>query len=66
MNCTDKETGERLTRIVDKACVLLAEYNGRLSAELEDRVTLSKMLTSFLGLQKEKLAETEQRLEVHL
>ncbi|XP_031570374.1 regulation of nuclear pre-mRNA domain-containing protein 1B-like [Actinia tenebrosa] len=59
----DKETGDRLTRIVDKACVLLAEYNGRLSAEMEDRVTLSKMLSSFLALQKDKLAETEKRLE---
>ncbi|EDO40524.1 predicted protein [Nematostella vectensis] len=59
----DKETGERLTRIVDKACVLLAEYNGRLSAELEDRITLSKMLTAFISLQKQKLQEAEKRLE---
>ncbi|KAJ7360502.1 Regulation of nuclear pre-mRNA domain-containing protein 1A [Desmophyllum pertusum] len=59
----DKETGDRLSKIVDEACLLLADYNGRLAAELEDRSTISKMLASFIQLQKDKLAESEKKLE---
>ena len=61
---SDRETGDRLSKIVDEACVLLAEYNGRLAAELEDRVVLSKMLSGFIALQKDKLLDAEKRLEV--
>lgn len=60
----DKETGDRLSKIVDEACLLLADYNGRLAAELEDRTTISKMLAAFIQLQKDKLAESEKKLEV--
>jgi len=60
----DKETGDRLSKIVDEACLLLADYNGRLAAELEDRTTISKMLASFIQLQKDKLTESEKKLEV--
>ena len=60
----DKETGEHLSKIVDEACLLLAEYNGRLAAELEDRVMLSKMLNAFIQLQKAKLTDAEKKLEV--
>ena len=60
----DKETGDRLSKIVDEACLLLADYNGRLAAELEDRITISKMLAAFIKLQKDKLAESEKKLEV--
>lgn len=59
----DKETGDRLSKIVDEACLLLADYNGRLAAELEDRTTISKMLAAFIQLQKDKLAESEKKLE---
>ena len=62
----DKETGEHLSKIVDEACLLLAEYNGRLAAELEDRVMLSKMLNAFIQLQKAKLADAEKKLEVSI
>ena len=60
----DKETGDRLSKIVDEACLLLADYNGRLAAELEDRATISKMLAAFIQLQRDKLAESEKKLEV--
>jgi len=60
----DKETGDRLSKIVDEACLLLADYNGRLAAELEDRSTVSKMLAAFIQLQKDKLAESEKKLQV--
>lgn len=62
----DKETGDRLSKIVDEACLLLADYNGRLAAELEDRTTISKMLVAFIQLQKDKLAESEKKLEVSI
>ncbi|ETE61824.1 Regulation of nuclear pre-mRNA domain-containing protein 1B, partial [Ophiophagus hannah] len=39
---TDKEAAERLSKTVDEACLLLAEYNGRLAAELEDRRQLAR------------------------
>lgn len=60
----DKETGDRLSKIVDEACLLLADYNGRLAAELEDRAMISKMLAAFIQLQRDKLAESEKKLEV--
>ena len=60
----DKETGDRLSKIVDEACLLLADYNGRLAAELEDRATISKMLAAFIQLQRDKLAESEKKLQV--
>lgn len=43
---------------------MLADYNGRLAAELEDRSTVSKMLAAFIQLQKDKLAESEKKLQV--
>ena len=46
--------------------MLLADYNGRLAAELEDRSTISKMLAAFIQLQKDKLAESEKKLQVSL
>ncbi|XP_070574380.1 regulation of nuclear pre-mRNA domain-containing protein 1B-like [Ptychodera flava] len=60
---TNKESAERLSRMVDDACVLLAEYNGRLAAELEDRKHVSRMLADFIAGQKEKLAASEAKLE---
>lgn len=60
---TDKESGERLSKMVEDACMLLADYNGRLAAEIDDRKQLTRMLADFLRCQKEALAEKEQKLE---
>ncbi|XP_077982915.1 regulation of nuclear pre-mRNA domain-containing protein 1B-like [Glandiceps talaboti] len=60
---TNKESAERLSRMVDEACILLADYNGRLAAELEDRKHISRMLADFVAAQKEKLAASEAKLE---
>ncbi|XP_039592024.1 regulation of nuclear pre-mRNA domain-containing protein 1B isoform X3 [Polypterus senegalus] len=60
---TDKEAAEKLSKTVDEACLLLAEYNGRLAAELEDRRQLARMLTDYIQNQKEVLAEREKKLE---
>ncbi|KAK2094448.1 hypothetical protein P7K49_028186 [Saguinus oedipus] len=60
---TDKESGERLSKMVEDACMLLADYNGRLAAEIDDRKQLTRMLADFLRCQKEALAEKEHKLE---
>ncbi|XP_066572097.1 regulation of nuclear pre-mRNA domain-containing protein 1A [Amia ocellicauda] len=60
---TDKESGDRLSKMVDDACMLLADYNGRLAAEIDDRKQLTRTLMDFLRAQKEILAEKEQKLE---
>ncbi|XP_076610737.1 regulation of nuclear pre-mRNA domain-containing protein 1A-like isoform X3 [Chaetodon auriga] len=61
---TDKESGERLSRLVEEACMLLADYSGRLAAEIDDRRQLTRTLTIFLQSQKDGLAQNEQKLEV--
>ena len=60
----DKEAADKLSKTVDEACLLLAEYNGRLAAELEDRRQLARMLAEYIGSQKEALMEREKKLEV--
>uniref|UniRef100_A0A6I8RF24 Regulation of nuclear pre-mRNA domain containing 1B n=1 Tax=Xenopus tropicalis TaxID=8364 RepID=A0A6I8RF24_XENTR len=60
---TDKEAAERLSKTVDEACILLAEYNGRLAAELDDRRQLAKMLMEYTQAQKETLSNKEKKLE---
>ncbi|KFM69885.1 Regulation of nuclear pre-mRNA domain-containing protein 1B, partial [Stegodyphus mimosarum] len=37
-----REAAEKLTKQVDEACAILADYNNRLSEELEDRKQVSK------------------------
>lgn len=49
---------------MDEACLLLAEYNGRLAAELEDRRQLARMLIEYTQNQKDVLTEKEKKLEV--
>nr|XP_033818895.1 regulation of nuclear pre-mRNA domain-containing protein 1B isoform X2 [Geotrypetes seraphini] len=60
---TDKEAAERLSKTVDEACLLLAEYNGRLAAELDDRRQLARMLIEYTQTQKDVLTEREKKLE---
>ncbi|XP_072880338.1 regulation of nuclear pre-mRNA domain-containing protein 1A-like isoform X2 [Hemitrygon akajei] len=61
---TDKESADRLSKTVDEACMLLADYNGRLAAELEDRKQLARMLADYIRSQNEILAEKERKLEM--
>ena len=61
---SDRESAEKLAKVVESACVLLADYNGRLSAELEDRTTVCKMLKAYLSSQKKKVADCDKRIEV--
>ncbi|KFV68372.1 Regulation of nuclear pre-mRNA domain-containing protein 1B, partial [Dryobates pubescens] len=55
--------GLQRKKTVDGACLLLAEYNGRLAAELEDRRQLARMLIEYTQSQKDVLTEKEKKLE---
>jgi len=59
---TDREAANKLSNIVDEACMLLAEYNGRLCAEIEDRRQVARMLADFVRQQRSLLHESEQKL----
>ena len=59
---TDREAAHKLSSIVDEACMLLAEYNGRLCAEIEDRRQVARMLADFVRQQRSLLHESEQKL----
>ncbi|XP_064467042.1 regulation of nuclear pre-mRNA domain-containing protein 1B-like [Ornithodoros turicata] len=61
----DRESADRLSRQVEEACSLLAEYNSRLSQELEDRKQVSQMLHNYTFHQRELMALAEQKLEEH-
>lgn len=61
---SDKESGERLSRLVEETCMLLADYSGRLAAEIDDRRQLTRLLALFLQSQRDGLAKNEQKLEV--
>jgi regulator of Ty1 transposition protein 103 len=60
----DRESAEKLAKVVESACVLLADYNGRLSAELDDRTAVCKMVRAYLSSQKKKVSDCDQRIEV--
>lgn len=62
----DKESGRKLSRQVEDACILLSEYNFRLNAELEERKMVGKMLKDFIACQREQLISAEKKLEVRL
>uniref|UniRef100_UPI00358E9AF8 regulation of nuclear pre-mRNA domain-containing protein 1B-like n=2 Tax=Myxine glutinosa TaxID=7769 RepID=UPI00358E9AF8 len=59
----DRESAEQLANTVEQACLLLADYNGRLAAELEDRRQLGRMLADYTRKQREALQEKERKLE---
>ena len=44
--------------------MLLADYSGRLAAEIDDRRQLTRTLATFLQSQKDGLVQNEQKLEV--
>ncbi|XP_055950126.1 regulation of nuclear pre-mRNA domain-containing protein 1B-like [Argiope bruennichi] len=56
----NREASDKLTKLVEEASTLLTDYNKRLNEELEDRLLVSKMLSSFTHAQRQVLAETER------
>lgn len=63
---TDKESAISLSAIVNSAVELLAEYNLRLSEELEKRRKVAAMLRDFAQAQRDLAKQAEVRLEVLL
>ncbi|CAN7992397.1 unnamed protein product [Ixodes hexagonus] len=61
----DRESGKQLAEQVEEACSLLAEYNSKLTQELQDRKQVSQMLANFTFHQRELMAQAEQKLEEH-
>lgn len=59
----DRDAAERLSKQVDEACTLLADYNSRLADELEDRKLVARMLADFIKSQRDHLSLSEQKLE---
>jgi len=62
-NLQTKSEGEKLQKQVGEASLLLAGYNGRLLAELEERKEVAQMLAAFMKQQKQKVTQAEKRLE---
>ncbi|CAH0729945.1 unnamed protein product, partial [Brenthis ino] len=59
----DKESAESLSAVVNSAVELLAEYNLRLSEELEKRRKVAAMLRDFEQAQRELAKKAEAKLE---
>lgn len=60
---TDTAEADVLAQAVDEACVLLANYNSRLSDELTERKRVAKMLRNYIIAQKNTLVESESKLQ---
>lgn len=63
---TDKESALSLSAVVNSAVDLLAEYNLRLSEELEKRRKVAAMLRDFAQAQRDLAKQAEARLEVNV
>lgn len=61
-----KAEAEKLLKNVDDAILLLADYNGRLTAELEDRGQALRKLEDLTSIHQTELEKTEKELEVNL
>lgn len=60
----DKESAQSLSAVVNSAAELLAEYNLRLSEEMEKRRKMAAMLRDFAQAQRDLAKQAEARLEV--
>lgn len=61
---SDKESALSLSAVVNSAVELLAEYNLRLTEELEKRRKVAGMLRDFAQAQRDLAKQAETRLEV--
>lgn len=60
----DKRAAEQLSDQVNEACLLLAEYNQRLTSELEERKKVAFLLRGFVNQVKAQMQDTERQLDV--
>lgn len=62
-NLADRAAADELSVAVNEAAALLADYNGRLQAEMEDRRRLLAMLKDYTLAQKQLLQQAQTTLE---
>lgn len=65
-NLADRTAADQLSAAVNEAATLLADYNGRLQAEMEDRRRLLTMLRDYTLAQRQLLQQAQSTLEVQL
>ena len=58
----DKASADRLQKMVEDACILLSDYNQKLSQEMESRKTIAVMLATYIKNQRDSLTVSEQNL----
>lgn len=63
-NLADRTAADQLSAAVNEAAALLADYNGRLQAEMEDRRRLLTMLRDYTLAQRQLLQQAQSTLEV--
>ncbi|RLU23604.1 hypothetical protein DMN91_003809 [Ooceraea biroi] len=62
-NLADRTAADQLSAAVNEAATLLADYNGRLQAEMEDRRRLLTMLRDYTLAQRQLLQQAQSTLE---
>ncbi|XP_031781851.1 regulation of nuclear pre-mRNA domain-containing protein 1B isoform X3 [Nasonia vitripennis] len=62
-NLADRTAADQLSIAVNEAAALLADYNGRLQAEMEDRRKLLTMLKDYTIAQRQLLQQAQLTLE---
>ncbi|XP_034948847.1 regulation of nuclear pre-mRNA domain-containing protein 1B-like isoform X2 [Chelonus insularis] len=62
-NLADRASADQLSIAVNEAAALLADYNGRLQAEMEDRRRLLTMLRDYTLAQRQLLQQAQTTLE---
>lgn len=62
-NLADRTAADQLSAAVNEAATLLADYNGRLQAEMEDRRRLLTMLRDYSLAQRQLLQQAQSTLE---
>ncbi|XP_058805394.1 regulation of nuclear pre-mRNA domain-containing protein 1B [Phymastichus coffea] len=62
-NLADRSAADQLSVAVNEAATLLADYNGRLQAEMEDRRRLLAMLRDYTIAQRQLLQQAQSTLE---
>ncbi|XP_015173599.1 PREDICTED: regulation of nuclear pre-mRNA domain-containing protein 1B isoform X2 [Polistes dominula] len=63
-NLADRSAADQLSIAVNEAAALLADYNGRLQAEMEDRRRLLTMLRDYTLAQRQLLQQAQTTLEI--
>ncbi|KAJ8678608.1 hypothetical protein QAD02_014395 [Eretmocerus hayati] len=62
-NLADRTSADQLSIAVNEAAALLADYNGRLVAEMDDRRKLLTMLRDYTTAQRQLLQQAQSTLE---